>query len=94
MNAQITDIEIKDGVTYKAWTFNGEAPGPVVVVNEGDTIHFTLENMDPAMDHSMDFHAVHTAPNKGFADVKPHENGTFVYQASSPNVIWESKMDT
>ena len=27
MNAQITDIEIKDGVTYKAWTFNGEAPG-------------------------------------------------------------------
>ena len=53
MNAQITDIELKDGVTYKAWTFNGEAPGPVVVVNEGDTIHFTLENMDPATDHSM-----------------------------------------
>jgi light-regulated signal transduction histidine kinase (bacteriophytochrome) len=52
MNAQITDIKIKDGVTYKAWTFNGEAPGPVVVVNEGDTLHFTLENMDPAMDHS------------------------------------------
>ena len=87
MNAQITDIEIKDGVTYKAWTFNGEAPGPVVVVNEGDTLHFTLENMDPAVDHSMDFHAVHTAPNKGFADVKPHENGTFVYQASSPGVF-------
>ena len=41
MNAQITDIEIKDGFTYKAWTFNGEAPGPVVVVNEGDTLHFT-----------------------------------------------------
>ena len=58
MNAQITDIEIKDGVSYKTWTFNGEAPGPVVVVNEGDTLHFTLENMDPAMDHSMDFHAV------------------------------------
>ena len=59
----------------------------MIVVNEGDTLHFTLENMDPAMDHSMDFHAVHTAPNKGFADVKPHENGTFVYQASSPGVF-------
>ena len=35
----------------------------------------------------MDFHAVHTAPNKGFVDVKPHENGTFVYQASSPGVF-------
>lgn len=87
MTAQITDIEINDGYTYTAWTFNGEAPGPLVVVEEGDTIHFTLENMDPAMDHSMDFHAVHTAPNKGFANVPSNEEGTFVYKASSPGVF-------
>jgi nitrite reductase (NO-forming) len=87
MTTQITDIEIKDGYKYKAWTFNGEAPGPLLVVNEGDTIHFTLENLDPAMDHSMDFHAVHTAPNKGFANVKPNAEGTFVYEASSPGVF-------
>ncbi|QKY69923.1 multicopper oxidase domain-containing protein [Lentibacillus sp. CBA3610] len=87
MTAQITDIEIEDDYNYKAWTFNGEAPGPVVVVNEGDTIHFTLDNMDPSIPHSMDFHAVHTAPDKGYADVGPNEDGTFVYQASSPGVF-------
>ncbi|GGK08113.1 hypothetical protein GCM10007063_33220 [Lentibacillus kapialis] len=87
MTAQITDIEIDDDYNYKAWTFNGEAPGPLVVVNEGDTIHFTLENMDPSIPHSMDFHAVHTAPDKGFADVAPNDEGTFVYQASSPGVF-------
>ncbi|GGA74585.1 multicopper oxidase domain-containing protein [Ornithinibacillus halotolerans] len=87
MTSQITDIELDDGYMYKAWTFNGEAPGPVVVVNEGDTIHFTLDNMDPAVPHSMDFHAVHTAPDKGFANVMPNEEGTFVYQASSPGVF-------
>src|SRR5699024_5414650 len=87
MTAQITDIEIEDGHTYKAWTFNGEAPGPLVVVNEGDTIHFTLDNMDPSIPHSMDFHAVHTAPDKGYADVAPNEDGTFVYQASNPGVF-------
>lgn len=87
MTAQITDIEIKNRYKYKAWTFNGEAPGPLVVVNEGDTIHFTLENHDPAIDHSMDFHAVHVAPNKSFIDVKPNEDGTFVYQASNPGVF-------
>ncbi|MFD1361664.1 multicopper oxidase domain-containing protein [Lentibacillus salinarum] len=87
MTAQITDIDIDDGDTYKAWTFNGEAPGPLVVVNEGDTIHFTLDNMDPAIPHSMDFHAVHTAPDKGYADVEPNEDGTFVYQASNPGVF-------
>ncbi|MFZ3579890.1 multicopper oxidase domain-containing protein [Virgibacillus sp. DJP39] len=87
MTAQITDIEIKKGYNYKAWTFNGEAPGPLVVVNEGDTIHFTLENKDPSIPHSMDFHAVHTAPNKGFANVMPNEEGTFSYQASNPGVF-------
>ncbi|MUK89088.1 multicopper oxidase domain-containing protein [Ornithinibacillus sp. L9] len=87
MTAQITDIEIEKGYNYKAWTFNGEAPGPLVVVNEGDTIHFTLENKDPAIPHSMDFHAVHTAPDKGFANVEPNEEGTFSYQATKPGVF-------
>jgi len=87
MTAQITDIELESGYTYKAWTFNGEAPGPLLVVNEGDTIHFTLDNMDPSIPHSMDFHAVHTAPDKGFADVAPNEEGTFVYDTPSPGVF-------
>ena len=64
MTAQITDIEIAPGEFYKAWTFNGEVPGPLVVVEEGDVINFTLKNIDPAIPHSMDFHAVHTAPSK------------------------------
>lgn len=87
MTAQITDIEISKGEIYKAWTFNGEAPGPVVVVNEGDTIHFTLKNLDPAIPHSMDFHAVHAAPNKDFSDVLPNKEGTFTYKASYPGVF-------
>ena len=45
MQVQITEIEIKNGLTYKAWTFNGEVPGPLIVVQEGDTIHFTMETM-------------------------------------------------
>jgi nitrite reductase (NO-forming) len=87
MTAQITDIEISKGNMYKAWTFNGEAPGPVVVVNEGDTINFTLKNMDPAIPHSMDFHAVHAAPSKDFIDVMPNESGTFSYPANKPGVF-------
>ncbi|MEW9050049.1 MAG: multicopper oxidase domain-containing protein [Neobacillus sp.] len=87
MTAQITDIEITKGNNYKAWTFNGEAPGPVVVVNEGDTINFTLKNMDPAIPHSMDFHAVHAAPSVDFADVMPDESGSFTYPANNPGVF-------
>ncbi|WP_373284304.1 multicopper oxidase domain-containing protein [Virgibacillus oceani] len=87
MTAQITDIEIEEGYMYRAWTFNGEAPGPLVVVEEGDTIHFTLQNKDPAIPHSMDFHAVQTAPDKSFTNVAPNETGTFTYQATKPGVF-------
>ncbi|GAB3802790.1 multicopper oxidase domain-containing protein [Virgibacillus kimchii] len=87
MTAQITDIEIAPGIDYKTWNFNGEVPGPVLVVQEGDWINFTLHNMDPAIPHSMDFHAVHTDPMTGFADVEPNESGTFRFQASSPGVF-------
>jgi nitrite reductase (NO-forming) len=87
MTAQITDIEISKGNMYKAWTFNGEAPGPVVVVKEGDIINFKLINMDPAIPHSMDFHAVHAAPSKDFIDVMPNESGSFTYPANKPGVF-------
>ncbi|MBC8081307.1 MAG: multicopper oxidase domain-containing protein [Gorillibacterium sp.] len=87
MTAQVTDVEISEGVTYNAWTFNGTVPGPVLHVKEGDTIHFTLKNMDPNLAHSMDFHAVHAAPSKKFVDIMPLEDGTFEYPASNPGVF-------
>lgn len=87
MTSQITDIEIAKGKMYKAWTFNGEAPGPLLVVNEGDRVNFTLDNIDPAVPHSMDFHAVHVAPDVGFADVMPNQDGTFTYPANRPGVF-------
>jgi nitrite reductase (NO-forming) len=87
MTAQVTNIKIDKNVTYNAWTYNGQAPGPLVVVNEGDTIHFTLKNMDPTRPHSMDFHAVHTAPDKQFAEVLPNHEGNFTYTASNPGVF-------
>ncbi|QMV44536.1 multicopper oxidase domain-containing protein [Cohnella cholangitidis] len=87
MTAQVTDVEISDDVFYNTWTFNGTAPGPVLRFKEGDTIHFTLRNLDPAIPHSMDFHAVHAAPSKKFIDVMPNEQGTFTYPANSPGVF-------
>ncbi|MEF2966059.1 multicopper oxidase domain-containing protein [Paenibacillus sp. M1] len=87
MTAQITNVQISEGVNYNAWTFNGTVPGPVLRVKEGDTIEFTLENMDPDMPHSMDFHAVHAAPSKNFVDVMPGEEGTFTYPAKTPGVF-------
>jgi nitrite reductase (NO-forming) len=44
------------GVMYRAMVFNGTTPGPVISVDQGDTIEFTLTNEGEVI-HSMDFHA-------------------------------------
>jgi nitrite reductase (NO-forming) len=87
MTSQVTNVEISKGVIYNAWTFNGTVPGPVIKVKEGDLLHFTLKNIDPYVPHSMDFHAVHAAPSKKFADVFSNEESTFVYPANTPGVF-------
>src|SRR5437773_3572641 len=59
MTAMEVEVPIDNkGTMYKAWTFNGQFPGPVVRATEGDTIEFTLTNPKTnTYPHSMDFHA-------------------------------------
>jgi len=38
------EIEVANGVSYRAWTFGGMVPGPVIHVREGDRITFTMKN--------------------------------------------------
>jgi nitrite reductase (NO-forming) len=44
------------GVMYRAMVFNGTVPGPVISVDQGQPIEFTMRN-DGDVIHSMDFHA-------------------------------------
>jgi len=38
------EIEVAPGVRYRAWTFGGSVPGPVLHVREGDRVVFTMAN--------------------------------------------------
>ena len=40
----VREIEIAPGVRYRAWTFGGSVPGPVLHVRQGDRVQFTLKN--------------------------------------------------
>ena len=44
IDAMVNIIEVAPGVKYKAWTFGGTVPGPVLHVREGDLVHFTMKN--------------------------------------------------
>jgi len=40
----VQEIEVAKGVRFRAWTFGGSVPGPVVHVKEGDRITFIMKN--------------------------------------------------
>jgi nitrite reductase (NO-forming) len=80
--------------------FNGTIPGPVVAIDQGDTLEITLRN-DGKLVHSMDFHAGFGADKANSGPVKPGESktwtlqgvysGVFFYHCSADalNGIWE-----
>lgn len=83
-------------------TFNGTAPGPLMVVHEGDYVELTLYNpQENLMQHNIDFHAATGALGGGSLTlINPGEKvvlrfkatrpGTFVYHCApgGPMIPW------
>jgi nitrite reductase (NO-forming) len=74
---------------YRSWTFDGQVPGPVLRVTEGDVVEFTLTN-DKANknSHSIDLHAARVDVLKEFESVKPGESKTFKFQTTFPGTFF------
>ncbi len=88
LNAQETTQTIAEGVDYQVWTFNGTAPGPVIRVQLGDTIRFTLHNDSTlGLAHSIDFHAAQTPWDINYQPVQPGESFSFEWVARFPGVF-------
>lgn len=77
------------GTLYPTWTFNGTVPGPVIRVQEGDTVEFTLTNAEDSKNsHSIDFHAARVDVLDEFSPVKPGETKRFTFSADYPGVFY------
>lgn len=44
MDILAQEVEVAPDIRYKAWTFGGSVPGPVIHVRQGDKINFTMKN--------------------------------------------------
>ncbi|PQJ33700.1 nitrite reductase, copper-containing [Salinibacter sp. 10B] len=80
--------ELADGVQYTFWTFGGEAPGPMVRVQEGDLVEFNLHNHpDNKVPHNIDLHAVTgTGGGAEASFVVPGKSATFEFRAIKPGL--------
>lgn len=99
MDSSVKTVEIKPGVTYKYWTFNGGVPGPFIRVRVGDVLEVHHTNSGQSgMPHNIDFHAV-TGPGGGApvttvvkgekraAWFKMLQPGLYVYHRAAPPVM-------
>lgn len=80
--------EIAPGIYNNYWTFDGQVPGPMLRVLEGDIVELTLTNDKTSLhDHNIDLHAV-TGPGGGadFTKIKPGESKTFTWKATAPGL--------
>lgn len=79
-------ITIASGVAYHAWTYNGTAPGPVIHLRQGQTVHFTLVNHG-TMPHAIDFHAAETPWNVNYQAIPANSSFSFDWQANHAGVF-------
>lgn len=97
-DARIQDIALAPGISYRAWTFNGDVPGPFIRTRVGDTLEIGIVNSDPTgMPHNVDFHAV-IGPGGGaplttvvhgqraVANFRMLHPGLFIYHCAAPPV--------
>jgi nitrite reductase (NO-forming) len=77
------------GTMQASWTYEGQMPGPVLRVTEGDTVTFTLTN-DPSNknSHSIDLHAARIDVVKDFEAIKPGETKSFTFVAKYPGAFY------
>ena len=82
------------GVMYRAMVFNGTVPGPVISVDQGQTIEFTLINEGEVI-HSMDFHAgngpssaVGSAASETGSNIQPGQSVTWTWSPPYAGVFY------
>jgi len=79
-------IEIGLGLTYDAWTYDGQEPGPMLRVRQGDEVTVKLIN-PTAMAHGIDTHAAEVAPKRHFAPPDGQHNLSYTFRARVPGVF-------
>jgi len=75
------------GIMYNAMVFNGTVPGPVISIDQGDTLNVTLKNEGQTI-HSMDFHAGFGPDKANSGSVKPGESKTWTLKGVNPGVFF------
>lgn len=95
MTIDEVSIEVAPGFINKVFAFNGQVPGPLIHVREGDdvTVHVTNNTTLPHTIHWHGINQIGSWQNDGVPDItqeaiKPGESFTYQFNADRPGTLW------
>lgn len=89
-------IDVAPGFSNKVFAFNGQVPGPLIHVKEGDDVTVHVTN-NTTLNHSIHWHGInqinswHMDGVPGVSqqtDIKPGETYTYKFNADRPGSLW------
>lgn len=95
MTIEEVEIEVAPGFKTKVWGYNGQVPGPLLKVMEGDEVEVTLVN-NTTLSHTIHWHGTYqtgTWQSDGVPDVSqkavgPGETYTYRFTADKTGSLW------
>ena len=95
MTIDEVSIEIAPGFINKVFAFNGQVPGPLIHVREGDdvTVHVTNNTTLPHTIHWHGINQIGSWKNDGVPgitqeEIKPGDSYTYQFNADRPGTLW------
>ncbi|NRB37695.1 MAG: multicopper oxidase domain-containing protein [Pseudomonadales bacterium] len=95
MTIEEVEIEVAPGFKTKVWAYNGQVPGPLLHVKEGDDVEITLIN-NTTLNHTVHWHGTFQTnswhmdgvPGVTQKPVAPGESFVYRFVADKPGSLW------
>jgi len=95
MTVEEVTLSIAPGFTSKVWAYDGQVPGPLLRVREGDEVELTLTN-NTTLNHTIHWHGFYQTgswQSDGVPDitqkaVEPGESFTYRFIADKKGSLW------
>jgi FtsP/CotA-like multicopper oxidase with cupredoxin domain len=95
MTIEDTILTLVDKQTFHTFSFNGQTPGPLIHVKEGDDVEVAVENQT-TLPHTIHWHGLlqkDNWQNDGVPDttqkaIAPGETFTYHFKADPPGTMW------
>lgn len=95
MTIEEVELEVAPGFKAKVWAFNGQVPGPLIHLTEGDEVEVVVQN-NTTMNHTVHWHGMYQTnswQSDGVPDItqkaiEPGDSYTYRFTADKTGSLW------